>query len=488
MTLSRWIGAALLVAIVTTAGLAQPVQFKANVRMKDASDGSTSTGVMYFSGSKIRTELTKDGENMVILADPASRSQTILMAAEKMYMQMPLGEGPVNIPVTGPSDPTNPCSGGGNTDCVKGATESVNGYATVRWEYTSAQGVKTRAWVSTKLRYPIKTEDDDGGSMEFSNIAEGPQPASLFAIPAGFTKMDMGGMEMAGRGDAGRGRGRGNSMADVMSNLSPEMQAAMAAAMRGEGMPKGPMGPTGSAWEKGKGWVLSVSITGTRNKTNGYKDNMFLGEGTTKETYTVKFNASMPLNHGTPSIGVPGGPGPGWWLLQTENGSREAMATPITVSIHSEGRIDETWKGGCNETRATGGWVGAPPGWARTTIKADHEARVPIVPMSVDYTVQAYLKISTDLKTYDMLATLATRGTKEVRQRHSETQCPGGAVGKEDKSSDASGFGFELEMKNQPLPASVGPFSGSTRRTMKLLKNGFEDVDATITWTLTPIR
>jgi hypothetical protein len=482
MTLSRWTGAALLVAILTTPALAQPVQFKANVRMKDASDGSTSTGVMYFGGSKIRTELTKDGESMVILADPGSRSQTILMPSEKMYMQMPMGEGPVNIPITGPSDPTNPCSSGGNTDCVRGGTEAVNGYATVRWEYNSAQGVKTRAWVSTKLRYPIKTEDDDGGAMEFSNIAEGPQPASLFAIPNGFKKMDvgaMGGMEMAGRGDAGRGRGRGNTVADVMSNLTPEMQAAMAAAMRGEGMPKGPMGPLGSAWEKGKGWVLSVSITGTRNKSDNYQEMMFKGVGTIKETYTVKFNASIPLNHGTPSTGVPGGPGPGWWLLQTDAGSREAMATPITVSIHSEGRIDDTWKGGCG-----GGWVGAPPGWSRTTIKADHEGRAPITPMNVQYTTQAYWKISTDLKTYDVYASLSTPA-KEVRQTHSETQCPGAAVGKEDKSSDADGFGFTFEMKNQPLPVAVGPFSGTTRMPMKL---GGRDVDATINWTLTPIR
>jgi hypothetical protein len=31
-------------------------------------------------------------------------------------------------------------------------------------------------------------------SGELRNIQEGPQPASLFEVPAGFTKMDMGGM------------------------------------------------------------------------------------------------------------------------------------------------------------------------------------------------------------------------------------------------------------------------------------------------------
>ena len=98
-SISRWTGrAVILAAISASSAFAQPVQFKANVRMKDGSDGSTSTGVMYFGGSKTRTELTKDGENMVILAEPASRSQTILMPGDKMYMQMPIGEGPVSIP------------------------------------------------------------------------------------------------------------------------------------------------------------------------------------------------------------------------------------------------------------------------------------------------------------------------------------------------------------------------------------------------------
>ena len=73
-SISRWMGRAVVLAAITASStFAQPAQFKANVRMKDGSDGSTSTGVMYFGGSKTRTELTKDGESMIILADPASR-------------------------------------------------------------------------------------------------------------------------------------------------------------------------------------------------------------------------------------------------------------------------------------------------------------------------------------------------------------------------------------------------------------------------------
>ena len=48
-------------------------------------------------------------------------------------------------------------------------------------------------WLDPKLRFPVKWQGKDG-SGEMRNIQEGPQPASLFEVPAGYTKMDMGGM------------------------------------------------------------------------------------------------------------------------------------------------------------------------------------------------------------------------------------------------------------------------------------------------------
>src|SRR5439155_18123825 len=132
--------------------LAQPpVQFKANARLHDGADGTTATGVMYFGGGKVRTEVTMDGQSIVILADPGAGSQVVLMPSDRVYMQMPIGQGPISVPVAGPTDPTNPCSSAGVTDCVKGPIEKVNGYETVRWDYTTRDGTRTRSWVSTKL-------------------------------------------------------------------------------------------------------------------------------------------------------------------------------------------------------------------------------------------------------------------------------------------------------------------------------------------------
>jgi hypothetical protein len=40
----------------------------------------------------------------------------------------------------------------------------------------------------------IKTAGGTGGGIELRNIQEGSQPSSLFEVPAGYMKMDMGAM------------------------------------------------------------------------------------------------------------------------------------------------------------------------------------------------------------------------------------------------------------------------------------------------------
>ncbi len=472
--------AAILAALVAQAGVTQPApQFKANVRMKNGSDGTTSTGTMYFSGAKMRTELTSDGQNIVVLADPAAKSQFVLMPSEKMYMQMAIGQGPVSIPITGPSDPTNPCSAGsGNTDCVKGSNESVNGYDAVRWDYTSAEGVRTRAWVSMKLRFSVKSQDDNGSSMEFTNIAEGPQPATLFAVPAGYTKMDMGAMGGMGMANPGRGRGgaRGNPMAGMpgAANLPPEMAAAMAAAMRGE---SGPAGQTGSAWEKGKGWILTVTVAGTASEDSKS------AVSTDHKTYSAKATGSLPLNHGTPSIGVPGAPGPTWTLLPTADvGTREANAVPTSLSMQTESRVDRSWTGACNS--------GAPtePGTSVETMKTTTQKSVPSIPMSAELIGQGMFKISPDLKTYDLLVGVGSIRVNETTLVHTETKdCRSGAIHKEDKTqSTTADYGVPtIDLKGLPLPATVSTVTGSKKMPLRL---GGRQVDATVTWTIAPIK
>jgi hypothetical protein len=473
----------LMLVVATLVGhsvIAQrPTEFKANVKMVDASDGSTSTGMMYFGGAKTRTELTKDGQAVVVIADPAAKSQLILMPDDKMYMQMPMGQGPVNVPLTGPSDPTNPCSGGsGNTDCVKGAAESVNGHPTVKWEYTNQEGTRTRAWVSTKLRFPVKTEDDDGGKMEISNIAEGPQAASLFSVPAGYTKMDIGGFGAASGDGRGRGRGGRNAdpMAEMMANLSPEMKAAMEKARRGE-MPPGarePASTTGSAWEKGKGWMLNVTVAGTLQSVRNDPPTI------TRSNYTVTYVATVPLNMVTPATGVPGTPGP-IWTYGVGQGEPDVRKLPITLSAEAERRVDvDHSKGVCSIVDA--------PHTSVALMKTSARKSVPSAEPSGELVAQSMLKMSPDLKTFDLLVGVrGMPGYEFTKTRKAIGACPAAPAAIENKTDSANvSYGFNIDMKGIPLPSQVGPITGSRKMPVKDVLN--RTLDATVTWNITPIR
>ena len=464
---------------IPAAAQQQPVPFKASVKMKNGSDGTTASGTMYFGGAKMRTELTTDGQNVVVLADPAAKSQYVLMPSEKVYMQMPIGQGPVSIPITGPSDPGNPCSGAsGNTDCVKGKNESVSGYDAVRWDYTNADGVHTRAWVSTKLRFPVKVQGDDGSSMEFSAIAEGPQAASLFGIPAGYKKMDVGAMGGAGRGSSGRSD---NPMAAAMANLPPEAAAAMAAAMRGESG-RGATGVTGSGWEKGKGWVVNLTVTGTTSSNTSGES------GTSRETYSVKVVASVPLNYGSPGVGVPGAPGPRWQTMAAAGmGSPEALATPITFDVELDGKVERAYKGACGMA-GTIGTGDADPSTSVGIVKASAQKRGLLTKPAAELgQAQGLFKISGDLKTYDLMTAVGGVDVKETTETRTETKpCRGGQPStKNETKSGSPQYSITIDLKGLTLPSAVGPVSGSKKMPLTI---GGRQMDAVVNWTISPIK
>lgn len=169
-----------------------PPQFKADMQMSGG--GSNMQGKVYFSGGKVRMEMDMEGHNQAMIVDPAKSVLYMLMPEDKMYMEMSANApGPMKTPKVEAMDPANPCGSKGITTCKKIGTETVNGYASEKWEFLQ-EGQKYTAWIATKLRIPIKTMGADGTAMEFRNIVEGEQPANLFVVPAGYEKMDMGGM------------------------------------------------------------------------------------------------------------------------------------------------------------------------------------------------------------------------------------------------------------------------------------------------------
>ncbi len=125
------------------------------------------------------------------------------MPEQHMYMEHKAGEMTGHRPGMMPSikpfqDPSNPCAHEEGMTCKKVGVENINGRTCDHWEITDKNGKVSNVWIDQKLHFPIKTVGEDS-TWELSNIQEGEPNASLFQIPSGYTKMDMGSMMLMGR-------------------------------------------------------------------------------------------------------------------------------------------------------------------------------------------------------------------------------------------------------------------------------------------------
>jgi outer membrane lipoprotein-sorting protein len=158
---------------------------------------------IYFGKDKMRVEsLERAGKGSgAFIMNMATHTSTVLMDEQHMYMEMPeqMANRQHTYDFFRVHDVDNACSDwlaqerskGGS--CHKVGTESVNGRNTVKYEGTNARGEAGTVWIDPKLQFPVKWQGKDGGG-ELRNIQEGSQPASLFEVPTGYTKFDMGSM------------------------------------------------------------------------------------------------------------------------------------------------------------------------------------------------------------------------------------------------------------------------------------------------------
>jgi len=175
-------------------------EFSADV-VDSHKQGTTSQSKIYFSKDKIRFDSRDANSPGAFIMNLSNQSMTILMPQQHMYMEMPADaqEQRNMFSFFKTSDVENACGDwlklannkGGS--CHKLGNETVNGRDTVKYEGTNSKGEASQVWLDPKLRFPVKWQGTSG-SGELRNIQEGSQSASLFAIPAGYTKMDMGGM------------------------------------------------------------------------------------------------------------------------------------------------------------------------------------------------------------------------------------------------------------------------------------------------------
>ena len=189
-----------LVLTLSASFVVAQAEFSAEI-MDSHKQGITSQSKIYFSKDKIRFDSHDANNRGAFIMNLSNQTTTILMPEQHMYMEMPANaqEQRNMFSFFKTSDVENACGDwlklaankGGS--CHKLGNESVNGRNTVKYEGTNSSGEPSSVWLDPKLRFPVKWQGKSSGG-ELRNIQEGTQSASLFEIPAGYTKMNIGHM------------------------------------------------------------------------------------------------------------------------------------------------------------------------------------------------------------------------------------------------------------------------------------------------------
>ena len=146
--------------------------------------------------------------------DRNKRVGWMLNPAKKEYVEMkgpapgPQTEAPSRPPL--PDEPGSACQEGRpGLTCEKLGTEQMNGRTTHKWAFTrTRQGQTSRSvvWIDPELRTSIREEFQGGYVRELRDVRVGPPPAALFAVPRGYTKIDMPTQSEGGQGGPGGAR------------------------------------------------------------------------------------------------------------------------------------------------------------------------------------------------------------------------------------------------------------------------------------------
>ena len=102
-----------------------------------------------------------------------------------------------------PVDPDDPCRQwqamaqiAGVTDqgaawrCERIGDEAIAGRRTIKYRGISPREDRYLIWIDPRIDFVVRLEADDGSTVEVADIQEGPQPAQLFEMPAGYVKFD----------------------------------------------------------------------------------------------------------------------------------------------------------------------------------------------------------------------------------------------------------------------------------------------------------
>lgn len=207
--------------------------------VQTAPNGQAMSAKIAVGKQAMRSEYQHNGETVIQLVDMKTGQQTLIFPARKAYVQ-----GPPGLPPQGKR--TSPCEGLPGAQCVEQGRETVHGRSAVKWQVTvpiqgqaltstqwldaerglplrmlgphgeqtemrllgketllgrevekwevssrlpNGQTYTGRQWYDPKLDTLLREELPDGSVRELKHLDTADLPAELFAIPAGFQRL-----------------------------------------------------------------------------------------------------------------------------------------------------------------------------------------------------------------------------------------------------------------------------------------------------------
>jgi len=185
------LAAGMIIAMSVFAGQDPKVSYSADSYMETAD--MTMQGKTYYSPGKERREFDQDGSKQIMIVRHDKKVVWMLMPDDSAYMEMKLVNGGRNDDLSAFKMKT-----------TRVGSETVNGVKTTKSKVimTGARGVKMGGFIWTskdgitvKLdAISVDKKSKERFKIELKNLHIGKQNPALFEIPAGYTKMGMGGM------------------------------------------------------------------------------------------------------------------------------------------------------------------------------------------------------------------------------------------------------------------------------------------------------
>ncbi len=191
----------LAAALIASGAPASASEFSADIVSLDSDGVATpASGRIYVSNDRVRIEAPDIADGFFIV-DGSKDEAFFIRPDQKLFMNARQSSALTQILV--PLDPEDPCpkwramaASAGMLEhdsqwrCDRIGEEKILGRATVAYSVASSVRAQRIVWIDPEIKFAIKGLTQDAGGVHIDNMQEGPQPASLFEIPADYRKFD----------------------------------------------------------------------------------------------------------------------------------------------------------------------------------------------------------------------------------------------------------------------------------------------------------